>query len=225
MPAPHSAPARRPPARPCAGRAGSGRPPGARRPPGCRCAAARRRTPAGSRRRWAAPRRAPHRRRRPRCSPPPARPGSCAASRSARARSSVTSALSAWATGGGGPTRVASRAARVSLSTRRARAAGCRRSRSISSASPNSRPACGPPSSLSPLAVTRSAPSRRTVVASGSSGSSGCGLSSPEPMSTTSGTSSFANSATGTAEVKPVTWKFDGCTLSTKPVSGPIASA
>ena len=53
--------------------------------------------------------------------------------------------------------------------------------------SPNSRPACGPPSSLSPLAVTRSAPSRSTVVASGSSGSSGCGVSRPEPMSTTSG--------------------------------------
>ena len=64
---------------------------------------------------------------------------------------------------------------------------GWRRSRSTSSASPNSRPACGPPSSLSPLAVTRSAPSRSTVVASGSSGSSGCGASSPEPMSATSG--------------------------------------
>ena len=38
---------RRPRARPCAGRAGSGPPPGGRPPPGCRCAAVRRRTPAG----------------------------------------------------------------------------------------------------------------------------------------------------------------------------------
>ena len=37
--------------------------------------------------------------------------------------------------------------------------AGWRRSRSTRSAAPSSRPACGPPSSLSPLAVTRSAPS------------------------------------------------------------------
>ncbi len=30
---------------------------------------------------------------------------------------------------------------------------------------------------------------------------------------------------TGGAEVKPVTRKFDGCTLSTKPVCGPSAAA
>ncbi len=133
------------------------------------------------------------------------------------------------AVGGGGPVRVASSAARVSLSTRRARADGWRRSRSMSPASPNSRPACGPPSSLSPLAVTRSAPSASIDAASGSSGSAGCGANSPEPMSTTSGTSRSASnpasSATLTAEVNPLTWKFDGCTFSTKPVSGPIASA
>ncbi|CAG6979112.1 hypothetical protein PICSAR164_01674 [Mycobacterium avium subsp. paratuberculosis] len=47
-------------------------------------------------------------------------------------------------------------------------------------------------------------------------------------MSTTSGMSrvrnSAANAATPTAEVNPVTWKLDGCTLSTKPVCGPSAS-
>ena len=48
---------------------------------------------------------------------------------------------------------------------------------------PSSSPAWGPPSSLSPLAVTSAAPSRSAVCASGSPGSSGCGASSPEPMS------------------------------------------
>ena len=124
-------------------------------------------------------------------SPPPGR--RAARRRAVRARSAQARPRRRQAPGPpaeAGRRRVASSAARVSLSTRSARAAGCRRSRSISSASPNSRPACGPPSSLSPLAVTRSAPSRSTVVASGSSGSSGCGVSRPEPMSTTSGTPS-----------------------------------
>ena len=82
--------------------------------------------------------------------------------------------------GGSGPRSVASSAARVSLSTRSARADGMpaqpldqRRPRRAS------RPACGPPSSLSPLAVTRAAPARSAVATSGSSGSSGCGASSP----------------------------------------------
>ena len=44
---------------------------------------------------------------------------------------------------------------------------------------PSSRPACGPPRSLSPEAVTRSAPSRRARAASGSSGRRGCGVEQP----------------------------------------------
>ena len=83
--------------------------------------------------------------------------------------------LRACGTGDGGPSRVASSAARVSLSTRRARATGCRRIRVTRSAEPSTRPACGPPSSLSPEAVTSAAPARRVVAASGSTGSRGCG--------------------------------------------------
>ena len=78
-------------------------------------------------------------------------------------------------------------------------------------------PACGPPSSLSPLAVTRvGAVGAARVVASGSSGSSGCGAQqagadvgddrhAPRP----------ASSRPRRPRVKPVTTKFDGCTLST----------
>ncbi len=44
-------------------------------------------------------------------------------------------------------------------------------------------------------------------------------------MSTTTGTPSAASCPTGTAEVNPVTTKFDGCTLSTNPVCGPIAAS
>ena len=44
-------------------------------------------------------------------------------------------------------------------------------------------------------------------------------------MSTTTGTSSAASSDTEAADVKPVTTKLDGCTLSTKPVLGPIADS
>ena len=51
-----------------------------------------------------------------------------------------------------------SSAASVSLSERRARWSGCRRSRSTRSARPATIPACGPPSSLSPEKQTRSAP-------------------------------------------------------------------
>jgi hypothetical protein len=86
-------------------------------------------------------------------------------------------------------------------------------------------PACGPPSSLSPLAVTTDAPARSAVAASGSSGSSGCGASRPLPVSATTGTPSVASSATPTALVKPSTRKLLGCTFRTQPVSGPIASA
>ena len=54
-----------------------------------------------------------------------------------------------------------SSAATWSLSMRTARASGWRRSLARRSARPTMQPACGPPSSLSPLNVTRSAPVRR----------------------------------------------------------------
>ncbi|MNE64886.1 hypothetical protein D3C80_1603260 [compost metagenome] len=53
----------------------------------------------------------------------------------------------------------ASRAARVSLSTRKARLSGFFLILAISALLPTISPACGPPSSLSPLNVTMSAPS------------------------------------------------------------------
>ena len=56
---------------------------------------------------------------------------------------------------------VAARAARMTFSGRTARASGSRRIRAMRSARPTIKPACGPPSSLSPLNVTRSAPAAR----------------------------------------------------------------
>ncbi len=87
-------------------------------------------------------------------SPPPASP----ASLSTRACNCSAVACSACHVGVGGVRKVASSAASVSLSTRKARASGARRQRCTSSAAPAMMPACGPPSSLSPLAVTRLAP-------------------------------------------------------------------
>ena len=49
-----------------------------------------------------------------------------------------------------------------------ARASGCRRQRSTRSARPTMMPACGPPNSLSPLNVTRSAPASIVWIAAGS---------------------------------------------------------
>ena len=120
------------------------------------------------------------------------------------------SAPSASATGGGGPVSVASRAASVSLSTRSARAKGCRRNPSTSEARPRRSPHCGPPSSLSPEAVTSTAPADSVAEALGSEGSRGCGASNPDPMSATTGTGSAASADTGTEEVNPRTTKFDG---------------
>ena len=152
-------------------------------------------------------------------------PASRAATRPARAASDAGLAASAAASGTGGPDRLASRAAIVVLPTRRARASGCRASRCTSSARPRMRPACGPPSSLSPLAVTSAAPASSQDAASGSAGSSGWRRSRPEPMSPTTGTPSPARSATPGCAVKPSIRKFDGCTLRMKPVSGPQARA
>ena len=79
---------------------------------------------------------------------------------------------------------VPSSAASVSLSARRARCRGWRRSRSTSSARPTTIPACGPPSSLSPEKHTRSAPARRPAATCGSASTSS---SAPEPRSSTNG--------------------------------------
>ena len=67
----------------------------------------------------------------------------------------------------------------VSLSIRSARASGWRRKRAIRSASPAMIPACGPPSNLSPLAVTTFAPARSAPAMSGSSGRSRSGRQQP----------------------------------------------
>ena len=112
---------------------------------------------------------------------------------------------------------VASSAAMVSLSTRSARNSGCRRTRAIKSFSPAMMPACGPPSSLSPLKVTMPTPASmlwRTV------GSvipcSAKSTKQPEPKSSTSGMLTRRLSATSSSReglsVKPVTLKFEGCT-------------
>ena len=63
---------------------------------------------------------------------------------------------------------VASSAARVSLSTRYDRASGFRRSSAMAARSPTMIPACGPPSSLSPLIITSVAPARNASRAVGS---------------------------------------------------------
>src|SRR5262249_51797826 len=134
---------------------------------GTRQADARRRPPAA------------HRHRRdcfgghPALSPPTPPSRSVPESTDARRRSPSTGAFKKATTGGGGPASVASSAARVSLSTRRARADGWRRSRSTSSARPRISPAWGPPSSLSPLAVTRREPYHNARDESSSSGSRG----------------------------------------------------
>src|SRR5262249_27996085 len=128
---------------------------------------------------------------------------SCAASRSARSIRAVSLAASASATGAVGPASVASRAANVSLSTRSARASGCRASRVTRSARPRMGPAWGPPTSLSPLALTTAAPARSQVSASGSPGSCGHGTSRPEPMSPITGTARPASSATLALAVNP----------------------
>ncbi len=91
---------------------------------------------------------------------------------------------------------------------RRARASGWSAHRPTSSALPAMMPACGPPSSLSPLNVTSEAPSASVCNAAGSSASQAGGgpashgtraSSRPLPRSTTTGTPSAANSATDVA--------------------------
>ncbi len=63
---------------------------------------------------------------------------------------------------------VASSPASVILSARTARAIGCSRQRATAPRRPTMQPACGPPSSLSPLKSTRSAPASRASATRGS---------------------------------------------------------
>ena len=124
------------------------------------------------------------------------------------------------------PRRVASSAARVSLSTRRARASGCRRSRSHQVGVAEQQPGLRAAEQLVAAGGDqRGAGAQGAWRASGSSGSSGSGASSPEPMSATTGTPSVASSLHRYRRGEAGDPKFDGCTLSTKPVRGPIAAA
>ena len=120
---------------------------------------------------------------------------------------------------GGGLRSVASRAANVSLSTRSARASGARRHTLDQPCRPGDEPACGPPSNLSPLAVTRPAPARSARREVGLVGKQGIGTQQaaahvddhrhPEP----------GELADRNDEVNPLTRKFDGCTFRMQPVS------
>ena len=107
--------------------------------------------------------------------------------------------------------RVASRAARVILSTRRARLSGFRLIFSMIAFVPTIIPACGPPSTLSPEKVTTSAPAATTERTVGSPGSPAAVKSRklPLPRSSMSGRpcrcAMSASSSTGTSAWKPTT--------------------
>ena len=169
----------------CAGRAAGGRPRSGRRPAAPRPAAARRgrrRETPGTETATAGPGSSSSG-----SAPPPTRATAAtisvsaaiaAASRSARARIVTSSAASIASdrdlaagkigiavAGAGWP-----RARRApSLSSRSARASGCRRAASTASARPARIPACGPPRSLSPEKQTSAAPARTDRRTGGSS--------------------------------------------------------
>ena len=165
--------------RPSAGRAGSGRPRPARRPPaspvrsGGGVGSGRLTAALGSSTPGAPPPPTARRCSRPARARPRQRAGEPLGPRPQRRRRRRAERLRSPAAAA----RAASPPARPGSACRPAAPApaGAGAAARPGSASPNSRPACGPPSSLSPLAVTRSAPSRSAVAASGSSGSSGCG--------------------------------------------------
>ena len=119
--------------------------------------------PAATRRRWPRPSRS-------RTPAPGPRAGSAASSASARRPSASGVAaiirqtgMSVVARPARYSPRVAASAASVTFSGRTARASGSFRIRAIRSARPTMSPACGPPTSLSPLNVTRSAPRRQPL--------------------------------------------------------------
>ena len=116
---------------------------------------------------------------------------------------------------------VAATAARTTLSGRIARASGSLRRRATRSARPTMNPAWGPPTSLSPLNVTRSAPSASRSLGIGSWASPNAAVSSSAPLprsSTTSAPSRCAAAAragASGASTNPAWLKFDGWTRST----------
>ena len=125
---------------------------------------------------------------------------------------------------------VAFSAAITSLSTRRARASACFRNVSTRSARPTMIPACGPPSSLSPLNSTRSAPATTLSCTVGSCAIPNCSVASrhPLPRSSNTRTPSVAtarNSSSDGAVVNPTTLKFDECTRRNAAVASVVAAS
>ena len=124
---------------------------------------------------------------------------------------------------------VASRAASVILSIRSARFSGFFRIRSRYSLFPRMIPAWGPPSSLSPLKVTTSAPAARQsrTVGSRSRPYRSRSIRQPLPRSSTTGRRCFFPSATSEARsassVNPMIRKLLVWTLRMIPVSGTMA--
>ena len=121
---------------------------------------------------------------------------------------------------------VASSAANVSLSTRRARISGWVRRRSTSAVWPAMMPAWGPPSSLSPLKHTTPTPAAMEACTDGSPGRSP--VSAPLPRSSATGTPTARPAATRSASdgrsVNPSTRKLDRCTRRISAVRGETAA-
>src|SRR5438132_173018 len=127
--------------------------------------------------------------------------------------------------------RVARSAAMVSLSGRSARMSGCVRSAVMDSARPTAIPACGPPSSLSPLKVTTSAPSRiaSPTVSSLPRPNRDVSRKVPLPRSWMKATlcsrASAASSRPSARATNPLILKLLACTRRIAPVFAPIAPA
>ena len=86
-------------------------------------------------------------------------------------------------------------------------------------------PACGPPSSLSPLKHTSAAPARTERRTEGSSASSSrSSASTPEPTSSITGAPSAHSDSISTSSTKPTVRKFDGCARRIAPVRSPSAA-
>ena len=124
---------------------------------------------------------------------------------------------------------VAARAASVILSGRKARISGSRSTRATSAAVPAMIPACGPPSNLSPLNSTTSAPAAMPAATSGSPGkpNGARSITCPLPTSSITGRSCFLPRATrsgrATAFVNPRTRKLLAWTRIRAAVCGPMA--
>ena len=183
---------------------------------------------AGSRPRWPAPPRARRRRRpRPRCRPDRVQPGSPDSRPAARPASAASTGSAA---GTGPPARPAPPQRRLQRGQRQlvhAQRPGQRVPPQpvTTSLRPSSSPACGPPSSLSPLRGDQRGPARSEAGRVRLGGQPRTAPAARSRCRPPRGTPSAASSATGTAAVNPSTRKFDGCTLSTNAVCGPSAAA